>query len=69
MNSSASFAPSIARSPRGSDLMPVWSSMEFACKLVVAFVGRTMTVFDLHRVVGVVADRCMMEDRVDRFSS
>ena len=45
--------------------MPVHSRVELAYKLVVVIVGRTTTVFDLCRVVDVVSDRCMMEDRVD----
>ena len=49
--------------------MPVWSSVGLACKLVVASAGRTTTVFGLRRVVVVVADHCMMEDRVDHCSS
>ena len=43
--------------------------MKFVCKLVVVSAKRTTVVFDLHRVVGVVVDRYMMEDRFDRFSS
>ena len=31
--------------------------------------GRLTTAFDYRRVVGVVADHCMIEDRVDRSSS
>ena len=69
MNSFTLFAPSIARLPRGSDLMPALSSMELACKLAVPSARRTMTVFDLRRVVDVVANHCMMEERVDHFSS
>ena len=68
-NSSASFSQSVARSLLGSDLMPVRSSMGLACKLAVASAGRTTIVFDLHKVVDVVADRCMVEDKVDRCSS
>ena len=49
--------------------MLVLSSIELACKLAVAVAGRMTIVFDLHRVVDVVADRCMMEDRVDHCSS
>ena len=49
--------------------MPAQSGVELACKLAVVSEGRTMTVFDLHRVVDVVADHCMMEDRVDHCSS
>ena len=43
--------------------MPVQSGMELVCRLAVAYVGRTPIVFDLRRVVDVVADHCMMEDR------
>ena len=39
--------------------MPVWSGVGLACKIA----------FDSCRVVDVVADHCMMEDRVDRCSS
>ena len=67
-NLSTSFAPSVARSLRGLDLMPMRFGVELVCKLVVLFAGRTKTIFDLRRVVDVVADRCMMEDRVDRCS-
>ena len=48
--------------------MPAWSGVELMCKLVVESAGRTTTVFDWRRVV-VVADRCMVEDRIDRCSS
>ena len=49
--------------------MPMWSSVELACKLEVVVAGRMMTVFDLRRVVDVVADFCMVEDRLDHCSS
>ena len=49
--------------------MPVRSGVGLACKLAVASAGRTTTVFDLHTVVDVVANHCMMEDWVDRCSS
>ena len=49
--------------------MPKRSSMGLACKLAVALVGQTMTAFDSLRVVDVVADHCIMEDRVDCCSS
>ena len=45
------------------------SSVGLACKLVVASAGRTTIVFDLRRIIDVVADHCKMEDRVDRCSS
>ena len=48
--------------------MPVWPDVELACKPVVELAGRTMTAFDWRRVV-VVADRCMVEDRIDHCSS
>ena len=64
-----SFALSIVRSLRGSGLMLVRSSMGLACKLAVASARLTTIVFDLRRVVDVVADHCMMEDRVYRCSS
>ena len=69
MSSSASFAPLIARLRRGSDRMSARSSMGLACILVVESVGQTTTPFDSRRVVDVVADHYMMEDRVDRCSS
>ena len=43
--------------------------MGLACSLAVVVVGQTMTVFDLRRVVYVVADRCMMKDMFDHYSS
>ena len=49
--------------------MPVQYGVELACKLAIASVGRTKTVFGLCRVVDVVANHYMMEDRVDRCSS
>ena len=48
--------------------MPARSGMELACKLVVDSAGRGTTVFDWSRVV-VVANRCMVEDKIDRYSS
>ena len=48
--------------------MPTRSGVRPACKLVVELAGQTTTVFDSRRVV-VVADHCMVEDRVDRCSS
>ena len=68
-NSSKSFAPLIARSLRGSSLMPMRSSVGLACRLAVASVGRTTSVFDFRRVVDVAPDRCMVEDRFDHCSS
>ena len=68
MSSSASFAPLIARLRRESGHMPAWSSMELMCKLMVESTRRTMIVFDSCRVA-VVANHCMVEDRVDRCSS
>ena len=50
-------------------LMPVRFGVGLACKLTVASVGRTPTLFDSPRVVDVVTDHCMMEDRVNHFSS
>ena len=44
--------------------MPTRSGMELACKLAVESAGRTRIVFDSRRVI-VVADHCMVEDRVD----
>ena len=49
--------------------MAVQFGVGLACKRAVASVGRTMTVFDLHKVVDVVVDYCMMEDMVDHCSS
>ena len=49
--------------------MPVQFGVGLACKLVVASVECTATVFDSRRVVDVVFDCCMMEDMVDRCSS
>ena len=49
--------------------MPAWSGVELACRLAVVSVGLTKIVFDSLRVDVVVADHCMMEDRVDRCSS
>ena len=69
MSSSASFAPLIARLRRGLDRMPVQSGMGLACRLEVESAWRTTVVFDSRRVDVVVADHCMMEDRVDRCSS
>ena len=39
------------------------------CRLAVVSAGRMTVVFDLCKVFDVFADRCMMEDRVDRCSS
>ena len=69
MNSSVTFAPLVARSLRGLGLMLMRSSMGLVCKLAAASTERTTTVFDLHKVVDVVADRCTIEDRVDHCSS
>ena len=49
--------------------MLVQSGVGLACKLSVASTGQMMTLFDLRRVVDVVGDRCMMEDRFDHCSS
>ena len=65
----ASFAPLVARSLRGSSLMSMRSSMGLVCKLAVASSERTTTIFDLHKVFDVFGDHCMMEDRVDHCSS
>ena len=43
--------------------------IRLACKLAVASAGRTIVVFDSHKVVDVVANRCMMEYRIDQCSS
>ena len=43
--------------------------MGLACKLALASSGRTSAVFDLRRIVDVVSDHCIMEDRVDHCSS
>ena len=40
-----------------------------ACRLAVASPRRTTTVFDLRRIVDVVDDLCMVEDRFDHCSS
>ena len=69
MNSSAAFAPSIARLLRGLSLMPVRSGMGLALRLAVVVAGRMTNVFALRRIIDSVADHCMMEDRVDRCSS
>ena len=50
--------------------MSVQSGVELACKLLVVVAvavasGRMKIVFDLCRVVDIVADLCMMEDMVD----
>ena len=65
----ASFDPLTVRLRQGLGWMPAWSAVGLACKLTVVSVGRTTTVFDLRRVVNVVADHCMMEDRVEFYSS
>ena len=44
------------------------SGVRLACKLAVASVGRTTTVFDLRRVAFVV-EHCMVEHMVDHCSS
>ena len=44
------------------------SSMELACKLVVESAERMTTIFDWGKIV-IVADRCIVEDRVDHCSS
>ena len=49
--------------------MLVWSGVELACRLAIVVAGRMAIVFDLCRVVDVVANHCMMEDRVDNCSS
>ena len=49
--------------------MLVRFGMKLTCRLAVVIAGRTMIVFDLCRVVDVVADHCMMEDRVYNCSS
>ena len=49
--------------------MPMRSGVELMYKLAVVIEGRTKTIFNLHRVVDVVADHCMIEDRVDHCSS
>ena len=49
--------------------MLVQSRMELVCKLAVVIAGRMTIVFDSRRVFDVVADHCMMEDRVDHCSS
>ena len=67
--SSASFAPLVTRSLRGSGLMLVRFGVGIACKLVVVSAGETTNAFDLCKVVDVVADCCMMKDRVDHCSS
>ena len=69
MSSSASFAPSIVRLRRGSGQLPMRSCVELVYKLAVASAGQTTSIFDLRRVVDVVAKHCMMEDRVDHCSS
>ena len=45
--------------------MPARSDVGLASMLAVASAGQTMTVFYLRRVFYVVANHCMMEDRVD----
>ena len=69
LSSSASFAPLIARMGQGSDRMPAQFGVELACMLEVASVGRKTTVYDSDRVVDVVANHNVMEDRVDPCSS
>ena len=43
--------------------------MELAYKLAVVIAGRMTIVFDLRRVLDVIDDCCMMDDRVDHCSS
>ena len=69
MNSSVSFAPLVVTSLRGLGLMLVRSGVGLAYKLAVVSGGRKMIVFDLRKVVDVVVDYYMMEDRVDRCCS
>ena len=49
--------------------MSVRSSVGLASRLAVASVGRTMIVFDSHRVVDIFGYHYMMEDWVDHYSS
>ena len=49
--------------------MPARFGVELACRLAVESARQTTIVFDSRRVDVVVADHCMMEDRVDRCSS
>ena len=49
--------------------MPARSGVGLACKLVVESTGRMTTVFDSRRVVDVISDHCMPEDRFDCCSS
>ena len=49
--------------------MPAQSGVELACRLAVESAGRTTIVFDSCRVDVVVAEHCMMEDKVDHCSS
>ena len=44
--------------------MPVRYGVELVCRLTVAFVGQMTIVFDSYRVFDVVANHCMMENRV-----
>ena len=69
MNSSASFTLLVARSLQRSGLMLVRSDVELAYKLGIVLVGRTTIVYSLRKVVDVVADHCMIKDRVDHCSS
>ena len=43
--------------------------MGLACRLAVASAGQTTVVFDLRKVVDVVVDRYIVEDRFDHCSS
>ena len=43
--------------------------VKLACKVAIASAGQTMTVYDSRRIVDIVADHYMMEDRVDHRSS
>ena len=45
------------------------SGMGLAYWLVVAYAGQMAIVFDLCRVVDVVAENCMVKDKFDHFSS
>ena len=49
--------------------MAVRSDVELRYKLAVVILGHSTIVFDLRRVVDVVANHCTMDDRVDHCSS
>ena len=49
--------------------MSVWSGVELACRLAVVVARQTTIICDLRRVVDVIADHCMIKDRVDHCSS